>query len=78
MKVNVGTIGHIDHGKTTLTAALVRVLGEEAAKQVIVVDDQSHAEQFEIKCAPALDECVHFRSRLGKGEKRRIKKMRGW
>lgn len=31
MKVNVGTIGHIDHGKTTLTSALIRVLGEEAA-----------------------------------------------
>ncbi len=25
--VNVGTIGHIDHGKTTLTAAITRVLG---------------------------------------------------
>ncbi|MDP3058125.1 MAG: GTP-binding protein, partial [bacterium] len=24
--VNVGTIGHIDHGKTTLTAALTSVL----------------------------------------------------
>ncbi|NRA34608.1 MAG: elongation factor Tu, partial [Polyangiaceae bacterium] len=23
--VNVGTIGHIDHGKTTLTAALLKV-----------------------------------------------------
>lgn len=78
MKVNVGTIGHIDHGKTTLTAALVRVLGEEAAKQVIVVDDQSHTGRFEIKCASALDEGVHFRSRMGKGEKRRNKKLRGW
>ena len=29
MNVNVGTIGHIDHGKTTLTAALLRV---QAAK----------------------------------------------
>ena len=26
--VNVGTIGHVDHGKTTLTAALTRVLSE--------------------------------------------------
>ena len=26
--VNVGTIGHVDHGKTTLTAALTRVGAE--------------------------------------------------
>jgi len=26
--VNVGTIGHVDHGKTTLTAALTKVMGE--------------------------------------------------
>ena len=26
--VNVGTMGHIDHGKTTLTAAITRVLAE--------------------------------------------------
>ncbi|WP_413639557.1 GTP-binding protein, partial [Marinobacter sp.] len=26
--VNVGTIGHVDHGKTTLTAALTRVCHE--------------------------------------------------
>ena len=27
--VNVGTIGHVDHGKTTLTAALTKVLAEK-------------------------------------------------
>src|SRR5215472_8542941 len=27
--VNVGTIGHIDHGKTTLTAVITRVLGKK-------------------------------------------------
>ncbi len=26
--VNVGTIGHIDHGKTTLTAAITKVLSQ--------------------------------------------------
>ena len=26
--VNIGTIGHIDHGKTTLTAAITKVLGK--------------------------------------------------
>ena len=25
--VNVGTIGHVDHGKTTLTSAITKVLG---------------------------------------------------
>jgi elongation factor Tu len=30
--VNVGTIGHIDHGKTTLTAAITRVLGKSNPK----------------------------------------------
>ena len=25
--VNVGTIGHVDHGKTSLTAAITKVLG---------------------------------------------------
>ncbi len=27
--VNIGTIGHVDHGKTTLTAAITTVLGKE-------------------------------------------------
>ncbi|MBQ8631574.1 MAG: elongation factor Tu, partial [Alphaproteobacteria bacterium] len=26
---NIGTIGHVDHGKTTLTAAITKVLAEE-------------------------------------------------
>jgi len=32
--VNVGTIGHIDHGKTTLTAAITKVLSEKSGGQV--------------------------------------------
>ena len=31
--VNVGTIGHIDHGKTTLTAAITKVLAEKYGGQ---------------------------------------------
>ena len=30
--INVGTIGHIDHGKTTLTAAITKVLGKKDPK----------------------------------------------
>ncbi|NYT52520.1 MAG: elongation factor Tu, partial [Candidatus Vesicomyosocius endoextente] len=26
--INVGTIGHVDHGKTTLTAAITKVMSE--------------------------------------------------
>jgi elongation factor Tu len=32
--VNVGTIGHIDHGKTTLTAAITKVLAEKSGGEV--------------------------------------------
>ena len=30
--VNIGTIGHVDHGKTTLTAAITKVLGKNNPK----------------------------------------------
>ncbi|HUZ01047.1 MAG TPA: GTP-binding protein, partial [Thermomicrobiaceae bacterium] len=29
--VNIGTIGHVDHGKTTLTAAITKTLGLKGA-----------------------------------------------
>jgi elongation factor Tu len=34
--VNVGTIGHIDHGKTTLTAAITKVLSEQGGSDTQV------------------------------------------
>ncbi|MGC2373872.1 MAG: elongation factor Tu [Solirubrobacteraceae bacterium] len=37
--VNVGTIGHIDHGKTTLTAAITKVLAEKMGGQVWSFDE---------------------------------------
>ena len=40
--VNVGTIGHIDHGKTTLTAAITKVLaikGEAAFRSFDSIDN---------------------------------------
>lgn len=38
--MNIGTIGHVDHGKTTLTAAITKVLAEaEASKAVYVSYD---------------------------------------
>ena len=32
---NIGTIGHVDHGKTTLTAAITKVLAERVAGNVV-------------------------------------------
>ena len=37
--VNVGTIGHIDHGKTTLTAAITRVLSEKGMAEFTAFDE---------------------------------------
>jgi len=36
--INVGTIGHVDHGKTTLTAALTKVMAEKHGGDVTAYD----------------------------------------
>ena len=41
--VNVGTIGHVDHGKTTLTAALTRVCAEVWGGEAIAFDGIDNA-----------------------------------
>jgi len=38
--VNIGTIGHVDHGKTTLTAAITKVLSEKMGKGEFKAFDQ--------------------------------------
>uniref|UniRef100_UPI0026EB939F GTP-binding protein n=1 Tax=Malonomonas rubra TaxID=57040 RepID=UPI0026EB939F len=38
--VNIGTIGHVDHGKTTLTAAITKVLAEAMGSGVVKAFDQ--------------------------------------
>ena len=35
---NVGTIGHVDHGKTTLTAAITKILSEKGGAEFIAYD----------------------------------------
>src|SRR5687768_16618692 len=36
--VNIGTIGHVDHGKTTLTAAITRVLADRGGAKFLAYD----------------------------------------
>ena len=37
--INVGTIGHVDHGKTTLTAAITKVLAKKGLADYVSFDD---------------------------------------
>ncbi|MEI8218546.1 MAG: elongation factor Tu [Elusimicrobiota bacterium] len=43
--VNVGTIGHVDHGKTTLTAALTKVLGDKGLATYVPYDEVAKASE---------------------------------
>src|SRR5450759_3179144 len=43
--VNVGTIGHIDHGKTTLTAALTKVAADKGWAKFISYDEVAKASE---------------------------------
>ena len=41
--VNIGTIGHVDHGKTTLTAAITKTLGLKAYAEYTAYEDIDNA-----------------------------------
>ena len=41
--INVGTIGHVDHGKTTLTAALTKIQAEQVGGEVRAFDQIDNA-----------------------------------
>jgi elongation factor Tu len=41
--VNIGTIGHVDHGKTTLTAAITKVLAEKGLSEARSFDSIDNA-----------------------------------
>jgi elongation factor Tu len=43
--VNVGTIGHIDHGKTTLTAAMTKVAAEKGWAKYVSYDEVAKASE---------------------------------
>src|SRR5438128_1756940 len=43
--VNVGTIGHVDHGKTTLTAALTKVAADKGLATYVTYDQVAKASE---------------------------------
>ena len=70
--VNVGTIGHVDHGKTTLTAAIATVLAREM-KSLLVGESAGEANRSAIieaiATTPGVVSLVHLRTQhLGPDE----------
>src|SRR6267378_174812 len=55
--VNIGTIGHIDHGKTTLTAAITKVLSK-------------HNPKVQFRAFDSIDNAPEERERGGGGDRR--------
>ncbi|MDP2872389.1 MAG: GTP-binding protein, partial [Bacillota bacterium] len=47
--VNVGTIGHVDHGKTTLTSAITKCLATEGKAQFLSFEEIDKAPEERIR-----------------------------
>ena len=43
--LNIGTIGHVDHGKTTLTAALTKVAADKGWAKFVPYDEVAKASE---------------------------------
>src|SRR4026208_2535320 len=43
--VNIGTIGHVDHGKTTLTAALTKISADKGMAKFVSYDEEAKASE---------------------------------
>ena len=55
--INVGTIGHVDHGKTTLTAAITSVLAKKGMAEIRAYDSIDMRRK---KNSAAYDHTAHF------------------
>ncbi len=51
--VNVGTIGHVDHGKTTLTAAITTVLAKTYGGAARAFDQIDNAPEEKLVVSPS-------------------------
>ena len=64
--LNIGTIGHVDHGKTTLTAAITKVLADKGYAKHVAYDEIDKAPEEKargITIATAHGACVFLRRR---------------
>ena len=54
--VNIGTIGHVDHGKTTLTAAITKVLAAKGGAEFM---DYANIDKAQKKEKEVLQSTLH-------------------
>ncbi len=52
--VNIGTIGHVDHGKTTLTAAITTVLAKKGLSELRSFDSIDNAPRRRSAVLPSI------------------------
>ncbi|GIR81955.1 MAG: hypothetical protein CM15mP83_6810 [Flavobacteriaceae bacterium] len=61
--LNIGTIGHVDHGKTTLTAAITKVLadaGFSEARSFDQIDNAPEEKKEELQLIPHTSNIKHL------------------
>ncbi|GLH12442.1 Elongation factor 1-alpha [Gryllus bimaculatus] len=61
---NVGTIGHIDHGKTTLTAAITKVLEEEGYSRFVSYEEIDRAPEEKARGVTINATHVQYRTKM--------------
>ena len=63
--LNIGTMGHVDHGKTTLTAAITKVLAERGTASYVPSDRIDKAPEETDRASPSTLRTSSTRPRPG-------------
>ena len=61
--LNVGTIGHVDHGKTSLTAAITKVLSEKYGGVAKAFDEIDNAPEEKARGITINATCIEYESK---------------
>ena len=62
--LNIGTIGHVDHGKTTLTAAITKVLAEKGLSEVKDFDQIDNAPEEKERVLQSIHLTLNIKLRI--------------
>ena len=65
--VNVGTIGHVDHGKTTLTSAITRILAANGLADFRAFDSIDNAPEEKARGVTIAIQHVEYRPKQRRG-----------